>query len=92
MPRPPSPRATPVLYTAAATCAVLGALLWMRDRSSTPPKVYGDAFVVDARTTSDWRVWSQAVTEQRLGIYLVVAGLVLAAGTALLGALRARRG
>lgn len=89
MTRSPSPRSTVVLYTVSATCAAMGALLWIRDRAAdTPPRFYGDVLVADSHTTSAWRVWSQAVTEERLGLYLVAAGLVLAVATRLLSARR----
>lgn len=87
MTRSPSPRATVVLSTVSATCAALGALLWIRGREA-PPRFYGDVLVADGRTTSAWRVWSPAVTEERLGLYLVAAGLVLAVVTRLLSARR----
>ncbi|MFG1810116.1 hypothetical protein [Streptomyces sp. NPDC049040] len=89
MTRPPSPRSTVVLYTVSATCAALGALLWIRDRAAdTPPRVYGDVLVAEGHTRSAWRIWSQAVTEERLGLYLVAAGLALAIATRVLSARR----
>lgn len=85
----PPPRSTVVLYTVSATCAALGALLWFRGRGAyTPPKFYGAVLAADGRTTSAWRVWSQAVTEERLGLYLIAAGLVLAVATRLVSARR----
>jgi hypothetical protein len=32
----------------------------------------------DSYTPSAWRVWSPALPEERLGLYLLAAGLVLA--------------
>ncbi|MFF9409501.1 hypothetical protein ACF1B0_28870 [Streptomyces anandii] len=74
----PAPRSTTVLYTVAATCAAVGALLWVRDQTSEPPRVYRDFLAADIYTPSAWRVWSRAVPEDRLGLYLIAAGLVLA--------------
>ncbi|MCX3063201.1 hypothetical protein [Streptomyces beihaiensis] len=74
----PAPRTTAVLYAISATCATIGALLWIRDRTSGPPRVYASFLASDSSTLSTWRVWSRAVPEDRLGLYLVAAGLVLA--------------
>ncbi|MFI5678901.1 hypothetical protein [Streptomyces cellulosae] len=72
------PRGATVLYGISATCAAIGALLWVRDRTSSPPRVYGSYLAADGYTSSAWRVWSLAVPEGRLGLYLIAAGLVLA--------------
>jgi hypothetical protein len=78
----PVPRRATVLYAISATCAVIGALLWVRSQTSTPPSLssasYGSFLAADAYTSSAWRVWSPTVPEERLGLYLVAAGLVLA--------------
>ncbi|QJS99272.1 hypothetical protein G9272_02260 [Streptomyces asoensis] len=74
----PAPRWATALYSVSATCAAIGALLWVRGRSSEPPRVYGSFLAADGYTASAWQVWSQAVPEERLGVYLITAGLVLA--------------
>ncbi|MFD8001499.1 hypothetical protein [Streptomyces mirabilis] len=74
----PVPRRGMVLYAISATCVAIGALLWVRDLTSAPPRVYGAYLAADGYTSSAWRVWSRAVSEGRLGLYLIVAGLVLA--------------
>ncbi|MEU6351899.1 hypothetical protein ABZ896_21560 [Streptomyces sp. NPDC047072] len=71
-------RGSVVLYTVSATCAVIGALLWLRGQAD-PPRVYGAYLAADSYTASAWRVWSPAVPDQRLGLYLVVAAVVTAA-------------
>ena len=73
----PVPRRVTVLYAISATCATIGSLLWVRGQTSTPPRRYGSALVADAYTPSAWRVWSQAVPEERLGLYIITAGVVL---------------
>ncbi|MFF0016355.1 hypothetical protein [Streptomyces sp. NPDC005374] len=70
-----------VLYAISATCAAIGALLWVRGRTSAPPRVYSDYLAADSYTPSVWRVWSPAVPEDRLGLYLIAAALVLAVAT-----------
>ncbi|MBP0460807.1 hypothetical protein [Streptomyces montanisoli] len=77
MSRPPARRVT-VLYSVSATCAVIGVLLWVRGRFSSPPRVYADYLASDAYTTSAWPVWSRSVTPDRLGLYLVVVAVGLA--------------
>ncbi|WP_371661667.1 hypothetical protein [Streptomyces sp. NBC_00280] len=74
----PVPRRVTVLYSISATCGAVGALLWVRDLTSAPPRVYGAYLAADGYTSSAWRVWSRAVSEERLGLYLIAAGLVLA--------------
>ncbi|MFC4498669.1 MULTISPECIES: hypothetical protein [Streptomyces] len=74
----PVPRRTAVLYAISASCAAIGALLWVRGRTGSPPRVYGSFLAADGYTSSAWRVWSPAVPEERLGLYLIAAGLVLA--------------
>lgn len=77
------------LYAISATCAVIGALLWVRDWTSEPQtRHYSNFLAVDAYTPSTWRVWSQAVPEERLGLYLLAVGLVLALVACLLPARR----
>ncbi|MEV6117457.1 hypothetical protein AB0L59_34470 [Streptomyces sp. NPDC052109] len=80
----PAPRSATALYAASATFAAIGALLWIRDRTSAPPRVYSDYLAADRYTPSAWRVWSQAVPEERLGLYLIAAGLVLAVAARLI--------
>ncbi|WP_225098019.1 hypothetical protein [Streptomyces sp. CoH27] len=91
MSRPASHRTT-ALYAISATCAVIGALLWIRSRTSTPLTLssssYGSYLAADSYRPSAWRVWSPAVPEGRLGLYLLAAGLVLAVVTRLLSARR----
>lgn len=74
----PAPRCTTVPYAISATCAAIGALLWVRSQTSTPPRIYGSYLAADSYTPSAWRVWSPALPEERLGLYLLAAGLVLA--------------
>lgn len=78
----PVPRHATALYAISATCAAIGALLWVRSQTSTLPTLhsssYGSFLAADAYTSSAWRVWSPAVPEERLGLYLIAAGLVLA--------------
>ncbi|MFF7679998.1 hypothetical protein [Actinacidiphila glaucinigra] len=74
----PAPRRTSALYATSATCAAIGVLLWVRGRTSAPPRVYRDFLAADFTTRSAWRVWSTAVPEERLGLYLLAAGVVLA--------------
>lgn len=74
----PAPRCATVLYAMSAPCAAIGALLWMRGQTSAPPRIYGSFLAADAYTPSAWRVWSPAVPEERLGLYLIAVGLVLA--------------
>ncbi|MDQ0763901.1 hypothetical protein [Streptomyces canus] len=87
MPGPARHRGT-ALYAISATCAAVGALLWVRGRTSAPPRVYADYLAADSYTPSAWRVWSPAVPEDRLGLYLIAAGLVLAAAARLFSARR----
>lgn len=42
------------------------------------PRTYGSFLEAHSYTPSAWRVWSPAVPEERLGLYLIAAGLVLA--------------
>ncbi|MFE2423196.1 hypothetical protein [Streptomyces hokutonensis] len=83
----PTQRHATALYAISATCAAIGALLWVRSQSGTLPSLhsssYGSFLAADAYTSSDWRVWSPAVPEERLGLYLIAAGLVLAVVTRL---------
>ncbi|MGW7613035.1 hypothetical protein ACWGKW_38495 [Streptomyces sp. NPDC054766] len=72
----PARRHAPVLCAMSATCAAIGALLRVRGRSGAPPRRYADCMAADGYTPSDWRVWSRAVPDERLGPYLVVVGLV----------------
>ena len=74
----PAQRYVTVLYAISATCAAIGALLWVRGQTSAPPRAYGDFLAADGYTPSAWPVWSQSVPEERLGVYLIAAGLVLA--------------
>ncbi|MEU9169683.1 hypothetical protein AB0D34_18050 [Streptomyces sp. NPDC048420] len=87
MSRPARHRGT-ALYAISATCATIGALLWVRGRTSAPPRVYADYLAADSYTPSAWRVWSPAVPEDRLGLYLVAVGLVLAVAARLLSVRR----
>ncbi|MEU6519345.1 hypothetical protein [Streptomyces sp. NPDC046978] len=75
----PAPRRTSILYTISATCATIGVLLWVRGQTSAPhPRIYRDYLAADFYTPSAWRVWSPAVPEDRLGLYLLAVGVVLA--------------
>lgn len=77
----PTPRSATALYASAATCAAIGALLWLRSRTSTVPSLFlysGSSLDADSDKPSAWRVWSTGVTEERLGMYLLAAALVLA--------------
>ncbi|MEU9346536.1 hypothetical protein AB0D74_35565 [Streptomyces sp. NPDC048278] len=74
----PAPRLATVLYAVAATCGVVGALLWVRGQTGSTARIYGDYLAADSYSPSAWRVWSPAVPEARLGLYLVVAALVSA--------------
>ncbi|MFI6895802.1 hypothetical protein ACIBM4_16990 [Streptomyces sp. NPDC050256] len=74
-----SPRSATALYATAATCAVIGALLWLRSRTNEEPlSLYGDSSDPDSYLPSSWRVWSTAVPEERLGMYLLAVALLLA--------------
>ncbi|MFE3639245.1 hypothetical protein [Streptomyces sp. NPDC059168] len=84
----PAQRHASVLYAVSGTCAALGALLWVRGRTGALPRAYGDFLAADSYTASSWRIWSPAVPEERLGLYLVVAGLLLAAFARLLSSRR----
>ncbi|WP_329183100.1 hypothetical protein [Actinacidiphila glaucinigra] len=53
----PAPRSTSALYATSATCAAIGALLWVRGRTSAPPRIYRDFLAADFTTPSAWRVW-----------------------------------
>lgn len=81
-----TPRSATALYATAVTCAVIGALLWLRSRSIPAPgsslhgssaeyRSFADA---DNSLPSSWRVWSTDLPEERLGMYLVAVALVLA--------------
>ncbi|MER7725062.1 hypothetical protein [Streptomyces sp. NPDC096323] len=76
----PSPRSATALYATAATCAVIGVLLWVRSRTSVAPRLFlhGSSSDADSPLPSAWRVWSPALPEERLGMYLLAAALVLA--------------
>ncbi|MFF3559398.1 hypothetical protein ACFYXS_05080 [Streptomyces sp. NPDC002574] len=80
------------MYATATTCAVIGALLWVRSQGGTPPSLatrsYTDFLAADGYSPSDWRVWSPGVPEDRLGLYLLAAGLVLALVARLVSARR----
>ncbi|WBO65462.1 hypothetical protein [Streptomyces camelliae] len=88
----PASRCTTALYAVSATCAVIGALLWIRSRTGTPLTLssssYGSYLAADSYSPSAWRVWSPAVSEGRLGLYLLAAGLVLAVVARLFSARR----
>ncbi|WP_353943141.1 hypothetical protein ABII15_16820 [Streptomyces sp. HUAS MG91] len=74
-----SPRSATVLYTVAATCAVVGVLLRLRGRAGSAPVLsgaIGSPYSGDG--PSAWRVWSSDVPEARLGVYLLVLAVVLA--------------
>ncbi|MCF1593311.1 hypothetical protein [Streptomyces muensis] len=87
MDRPASRHAT-ILYSTSATCAAIGALLWVRGQTGAYPRSYGAFIAADGYTPSAWRVWSAAVPQERLGLYLVVAGVVLAVAARLFSARR----
>lgn len=75
----PSPHSATALYATAATSAVIGALLWLRSRNSSAESLflYGSSGS-GVHAPSAWRVWSPTVTEERLGMYLLGAAVVLA--------------
>ncbi|MEU2333976.1 hypothetical protein ABZ770_13815 [Streptomyces sp. NPDC006654] len=79
----PTPRHATALYAVAATCGALGALLWVRGQTA-PPRIYASYLAADSYSGSAWRVWSPAVPEARLGLYLVGVGLALALAARLL--------
>ncbi|MDX2847889.1 hypothetical protein [Actinacidiphila glaucinigra] len=72
----PAPRTATALYATSGTCAVIGALLWLRGRPGSAYRAY--IGFADQPPASSWRVWSSAVPQDRLGLYLLAAGLVLA--------------
>ena len=75
------PLRVPVLYAISATCAVIGALLWIRGEINTPTTLqsssFGSFLAADTYTESTWRVWSPTVPQARLGLYLIAVALVL---------------
>ncbi|MGN5634025.1 hypothetical protein [Streptomyces sp. AC154] len=78
-----TPRSATALYAIAGTCAAIGALLWLRSRTSTgltlsSVYMYGSSMDADSHSPSVWRVWSPVVPEERLGLYLLAAALVVA--------------
>ncbi|MFJ4899360.1 hypothetical protein [Streptomyces sp. NPDC088727] len=77
-----TPRSATALYAIAATCAAIGALLWLRSRTGEGPRYSGLLYLsssdADSYSPSAWRVWSPVVPEERLGLYLLAAALVLA--------------
>ncbi|WP_285564392.1 hypothetical protein [Streptomyces sp. RTGN2] len=75
-----TPRSATALYAAAATCAAIGALLWLRSRTGTAPSLFlaSSAPDTDGNHPSSWRVWSPVVSEERLGVYLLAVALVAA--------------
>ncbi|MFF3174274.1 hypothetical protein ACFVQ0_16780 [Streptomyces sp. NPDC057900] len=86
-----APRSATALYATAATCAVIGALLWLRSRTGAGPTysgLYLSSQDADNYSPSAWRVWSSVVPEERLGIYLLVVALVLALGARLVAVWR----
>ncbi|MEU2771358.1 hypothetical protein ABZ646_00150 [Streptomyces sp. NPDC007162] len=83
----PAPRRATALYAVSATCGALGALLWVRGQTA-PPRIYGAYLAADSYPRSAWRVWSPAVPEARLGLYLVGAALLLALAARLLSSRR----
>ncbi|TXS36805.1 hypothetical protein [Streptomyces sp. OR43] len=87
-----TPLSAAALYGAAATSAVMGALLWLRSRNSSADSLflYGGSGS-EIHSPSAWRVWSSAVTEERLGMYLLGAALALALAARLVATWRDRR-
>ncbi|MHC3817525.1 hypothetical protein [Streptomyces sp. DT9] len=77
-----APRSATALYATAATCAAVGALLWLRSRTGEGPGDSGLLYLsssdADSYSPSAWRVWSPAMPEERLGLYLLAAALVMA--------------
>lgn len=76
-----APRSATALYAIAATCAAIGALLWLRSRTGEGPRysgLYLSSSDADSYRPSAWRVWSPAMSEERFGLYLLGAALVLA--------------
>ncbi|MBW8796180.1 MAG: hypothetical protein JF597_22030 [Streptomyces sp.] len=84
----PAPRLATILYAVSATCGVVGALLWVRGRTGSTVRIYRDYLAADSYSPSAWRVWSPAVPEARLGLYLVAAALVSAVAARLVSARR----
>ena len=74
------PRSATALYATAATSAVIGGLLWLRGHNGAAPRfyTYGSQPDLDSYPPSGWRVWSSAMPEERLGMYLLGGALVLA--------------
>ncbi|MFD4554998.1 hypothetical protein ACFWP5_11845 [Streptomyces sp. NPDC058469] len=81
MSRADVPLRVPVLYAISATCAVIGALLWIRGEMNTPATLqsssYGSFLAAETSAESTWRVWSPTVPQARLGLYLIAVALVL---------------
>ncbi|MGI5507691.1 hypothetical protein [Streptomyces sp. CA-106131] len=46
----PAPRSATVMYAISATCAAIGALLWVRGQTSAPPRFYADYLAADSYT------------------------------------------
>ncbi|WP_406274190.1 hypothetical protein OH779_38775 [Actinacidiphila glaucinigra] len=80
----PVPRSTSALYATSATCAAIGALLWVARPNQRSHQDLPGPFAADFTTRSAWRVWSPVVTEDRLGVYLLAAGVVLAVAARLI--------
>ncbi|MGW6207520.1 hypothetical protein ACWF9B_28280 [Streptomyces sp. NPDC055089] len=89
-----TPRSAVAMYGAAVTSAIVGALLWLRSRNSPADHVvrYGSSsWESDGHTPSAWKIWSSAMTEERLGMYLLAAALVMALAARLVATWREGR-
>ncbi|WP_328949566.1 hypothetical protein OG345_19600 [Streptomyces sp. NBC_01220] len=89
-----TPRSAAALYGSAVTSAIVGALLWLRSRNNPADHLlrYGSSsWESDGHTPSAWRIWSPAMTEERLGMYLLAAALVMALAARLVATWREGR-
>ncbi|GGN16401.1 hypothetical protein [Streptomyces fuscichromogenes] len=86
----PAPRRATILHSVSATCGALGALLWVRGQTGSTARIYSGYLAADSYSSSGWRVWSPAVPEARLGLYLMGAALVLLVAARLVPARRDR--
>ncbi|MEU1467236.1 hypothetical protein ABZ434_03275 [Streptomyces sp. NPDC005761] len=74
-----TPRSATALNAAGATCAVIGVLLWLRSRTGAGPTLtLYRSTDFEGSKPSAWRLWSPLLPEERLGMYLLAAALVLA--------------
>ncbi|MFE6892643.1 hypothetical protein [Streptomyces sp. NPDC057694] len=87
-----APRSATILYSIAATCAVIGALLWVRSRTGSTLLLYsgsyGSSFDADGYSPSAWQVWSSDLPDSRLALYLLGSAIVLAVAARLVSVWR----